>query len=296
MKILFVSKGDLPDLQCDTVFHGARSLFGNDFVDVNRAWYMYKRDKDLYWSERVPNGGNSYGLGFYLNGNLPDDNDVDRSDILSKIKNKYFDLVIYGSCTRCLDYVREVLEVYPKDRIFFIDGEDDQTIRSQFSDMGHLFKRELAILKTESLHPIQFGAPKEKIVGNVPNKVKDYGTVIPGDLSTYVFKDEFTYYKDYQDSYFGVTMKKGGWDCGRHYEILMNGCVPFFVDIDGCPENTMTKFPKATISEVCNVLRQENPQFSEAWYSDISSDLLTFTKNELTTEKVVLNMLEYIKI
>jgi hypothetical protein len=76
----------------------------------------------------------------------------------------------------------------------------------------------------------------------------------------------------------------------------MNGCVPFFVDIDGCPENTMTKFPKVTMSEVCNVLRQENPQFSEAWYSDISSNLLTYTKNELTTEKVVLNMLEYIKI
>jgi hypothetical protein len=76
----------------------------------------------------------------------------------------------------------------------------------------------------------------------------------------------------------------------------MNGCVPFFVDIDGCPENTMTKFPKATISEVCNVLRQENPQFSEVWYSDISSNLLTYTKNELTTENVVLNMLEYIKI
>jgi hypothetical protein len=294
MKILFISKGNLPDLQCDTIFHGARSLFGNDFVDINRAWYMYKKDKDLYWNERVPNGGNSYGLGFYLNGNLPEDDGVDRSDIISKIKNKYFDLVIYGSCTRCLDYAREVLEVYPKNKIIFVDGEDDQTIHSNFCDAGHLFKRELVQSPTNNLHPIQFGAPKEKTVQKVPNKIKDYGTVIPGDQATYIFKDEVSYYKDYQDSYFGVTVKKGGWDCGRHYEILMNGCVPFFPDIDDCPENTMTKFPKAVISDVSKILKSETFQFSEEWYAEISENLLTYTKNKLTTEHVVINMLDRI--
>ena len=38
------------------------------------------------------------------------------------------------------------------------------------------------------------------------------------------------YYNEYEKSYFGFTMKKGGWDCHRHYEILMSGSVPYFLD------------------------------------------------------------------
>ena len=143
MKILFIAKGDRPDLECDTVFHGGRSLFGIDFVDVNRAWYMYSIDRKLYWNERIPNGGNSYGLGFYLNGTMPEDVGVDRTDIISKIKNRYFDCIIYGSATRCLDYLNEVRESYPRSKVFMVDGEDDQIIRPQYMDIGHLFKREL---------------------------------------------------------------------------------------------------------------------------------------------------------
>lgn len=295
MKILFIAKGDLPDLQCDTIFHGGRGLFGADFVDINRAWYMYTKDKNLYWNQRVPNGGNSYGLGFYLNGTLGEDPDVDRSDIQAKIQNKYFDYVIYGSATRCLDYLPEVRRYYPKEKILFVDGEDDQTIRHQYADMGHIFKRELVWPSTNTLHPIQFGAPKEKIVPSIPKKTQDYGTVIPGDLSTYIFKDEKSYYEDYQTSHFGVTFKKGGWDCGRHYEILMNGCVPFFRDIRGCPTYTMTLLPKEIITEVADVLKSDNPEFSEDWYGSTVEKLLIYTKETLTTENIVRNMLHSIE-
>jgi len=295
MKILFIAKGDLPDLQCDTIFHGGRSLFGNDFVDVNRAWYMYKTDKNLYWNQRVPNGGNSYGLGFYLNGTMPDDVGLDRADILNKIKDKYFDLVVYGSATRCLDYLKEVMESYPKEKIVFVDGEDDQQIRKQYMEMGHLFKRELVWTPHATLHPIQFGAPKEKTVDKVPEKTQDYGTVVPGKLETYIFKDESTYYGDYQKSNFGVTHKKGGWDCGRHYEILMNGCVPYFPDIRQCPTYTMVKFPKQMVTEVADLLQSENPELDLDWYEEMAENLLTYTRNELTTERVVINMLDNLK-
>ena len=42
MKILFISQGNLPEYQCDSLFHGLRLLFGDDIVDVNKISYMYK--------------------------------------------------------------------------------------------------------------------------------------------------------------------------------------------------------------------------------------------------------------
>jgi hypothetical protein len=30
--------------------------------------------------------------------------------------------------------------------------------------------------------------------------------------------------------------KKGGWDCLRHYEIIGNGCMPYFENIEKCPK------------------------------------------------------------
>ena len=294
VKILFIAKGDFPDLQCDAIFHGARSMFGNDFVDVNRAWYMYKKDRNLYWNTRIPSNGREYGRGFHLSGTMPDDAGVDRSDILAKIKNRYFDYVIYGSITRCVDYLNEVWTNYPRNQILFMDGEDDQQIRTQFLDMGHMFKRELTVAPTAILHPTQFGTPKEKMVQKIPEKTREYGTVIPGDMSTYIFDNEVDYYRDYQISYFGLTTKKGGWDCGRHYEILINGCVPYFPDIRGCPVHTMTKFPKDIITEVSDLLQSPSPEISDDWYFDIANKLLTYTKNELTTEHVVSNVLSYV--
>ena len=44
--------------------------------------------------------------------------------------------------------------------------------------------------------------------------------------------------------YFWHHYKKAGWDCYRHYELLMNGCLPFFLDINDCPELTCRSLPK----------------------------------------------------
>jgi len=37
-------------------------------------------------------------------------------------------------------------------------------------------------------------------------------------------------------SKFGITTKRGGWDCLRHYELAANGCVLCFRDLDAKPE------------------------------------------------------------
>jgi hypothetical protein len=44
-------------------------------------------------------------------------------------------------------------------------------------------------------------------------------------------------------------MKKAGWDCMRHYEILGNNCIPYFVGLEDCPKNTLANLPKELLLE-----------------------------------------------
>jgi hypothetical protein len=240
-----------------------------------------------YWADRVPGRGMEYGRGFTLYGRLPKLN-IDRTDIGSKIKNHYFDKIIYGSVWRNIHWIDIIKDRYnPKD-VIFIDGEDSaNTIRQEFFPFGTYYKREL-MDGLVLIKPINFCIPKESIVKEVPKKEKDYATIIPGDKSTYIYTEEKPYYEDYQKSYFGVTCKKGGWDCLRHYEILMNGCIPFFQYLDQCPENTMTKFPKKLVLESMDKIKKENDL---SFYEEYVNLLLEHTRNVLTTEAVAKSLL-----
>ncbi len=90
-----------------------------------------------------------------------------------------------------------------------------------------------------NLRPIAFSVPEEKIVDHMPRKDKlfpahivdpEVAASIDGATS-YAFESEADYYQDLQRSSYGITMKRGGWDCLRHYEIAANGCVPCFRDL-----------------------------------------------------------------
>ena len=284
MKILYLAKFDLPDFQSDMIFHGLRSLFGEDVVDANEAWYMYD-DFRNYWADRVPSRGMEYGRGFTLYGRLPR-LDVDRTDLEKKIQLSYFDKIVFGSIAR-LSYPEEKLRHYKKEDIIMIDGEDNQDINNYCASFGTYFKRELAS-ETTLAKPINFCIPRELIVKEVPKKEKDYATVIPGDKSTYIYTEEKPYFEDYQKSYFGVTCRKGGWDCLRHYEILMNGCIPFFPELEGCPANTMTRFPKELVLTANDKIKYGNDL---SFYEEYVSLLLEWTRKKLTTEEVAKSIL-----
>ena len=47
-----------------------------------------------------------------------------------------------------------------------------------------------------------------------------------------------------QRSFFGLTWKKGGWDCLRHLELLASGCLPLFTDIARAPRGVLALYPK----------------------------------------------------
>jgi hypothetical protein len=145
----------------------------------------------------------------------------------------------------------------------------------------------------ESLQPlpIGFSMPESKIVDDVPEKDQDFAYIIPGDLSTYIYERESDYYKDYQRSYFALTRKKAGWDCLRHYEILANGCIPYFIDLDQCDENTMSFLPKELIKEAMHLegvslMHIDHQKFDRAKYHEILEKLLTYTREHLTTKQI----------
>ena len=242
MKILFIhSEGNnthYNDYMSDLLLHGLRQLLGFQVIDYPGSWYMYS-DEIL---KRQYDKNKLWGKGLTIKNTLNNYNSIDRTDIEKKIQNKYFDLVIYSSIRRSELFLESVIKY--NNKFLFIDGEDDNYIDERYSNSGLYFKRELLINKSNLL-PISFAVPKEKILKNVNEKPTNLlAPLIPGRLSTYIYEDEKTYYNMYANSIFGITNKKLGWDSLRHYEILMNGCIPLFLNIADCPKLTLTTLPK----------------------------------------------------
>jgi len=108
-------------------------------------------------------------------------------------------------------------------------------------------------------HPISFALPtiKEFVAvreeRSCSEKKLGFSLLIPGRSSTYVFEygQEKKYYEQYANSFFGVTMRRSGWDCMRHYEILASGAIPFFMGIKDLISNplVMHSFPKDLVFE-----------------------------------------------
>ena len=49
--------------------------------------------------------------------------------------------------------------------------------------------------------------------------------------TSYQFKDEIAYHSDLAASRFGITTRRAGWDCLRHYEIAANQAIICFKDL-----------------------------------------------------------------
>jgi hypothetical protein len=277
MKILFVENGQ-PDYLCDTIMHGLYYILGDELTHTSTYSIMYAD---------YMNTNNLYGYGFTVWGLLPTKFN-DNTDIINKIKLKYFDYVIYGSVTRCRDYLDIVLANYDKSKIVFIDGEDYQHV--SFTEVGvPIFKREL-LKPTINSYPISFSIPAEKIVNSIPAKHSKLAAYKPGD--PYSYSTEEAYYQQYRDAMYGLTHKKAGWDCMRHYEILANGCLPYFPDLADCPRTTMTNFPRAQVL-LGNALYNSS-YVNEDRYNALLDNVLAHTRAKLTTTSAAKYVLDTI--
>lgn len=297
--ILFLSSDSGPDYQCDALYHGLCEL--PDVVVSTNAdlWYMFegcdeKRLRSLY------------GKGFSLYNRLKGSNKrVEKQQVIrEKINAKQYDYIIYGSIHRSELFLNEVLELYPPERVAFVDGEDwdfsppvkNYYQRKHFirfsnqyrkakilSRAGYYFKRELRSGDHKFFYPIYFAIPEQNVItAPLADKIREQAFIIPGDMSTYIYENEEDYYKGYAISKYGVTTKKAGWDCLRHYEILANGCIPYFPGIEKCPQYTMHLFPKNIIQETNKLI--EMKMLSDSLVNYYCNTLLSYTKEHLTTK------------
>jgi hypothetical protein len=281
MKILYItdyvdiakaSGGFINDYQNDLLFYGLRELYGDDVVDSTQIITLYKE-----WENRVHPQHMWGGMtAFWLIG----ENNIDRTNIPQKIEDKYYDLIIYGAIKRCKQHYELVSKVYPNDKVILIDGNDESELDPLYLKHPY-FKREL-VEKHPNLIPITFALPTSKLAEPTTNKTQEFATCLPGQPETYIFKEENPYYEDYQKSYYGVTMKKAGWDCMRHYEILGNYCMPYFVGLEDCPEDTLANFPKELLLEAKELANN----FDEQNYFSILNDVFEHTKQNLTTKSL----------
>ena len=287
MKILYItnykyiaqqSGGYINDYLNDLLFYGLTEIDDVEVIDSTPIIHLYKENQN-----KIPTC-NLWGKGFSSTYLIDKDN-INRIDIENKIKDRYFDLIIYGAVKRCLDYYDLVFKSYPSNKIILIDGDDSTEIHP-LSVKHPYFKRELL---NNNLIPIHFAIPECKITSYKLNKTQDYGSIIPG-YSGYKFDIEQDYYDDYNKSYFGVTMKKAGWDCMRHYEILANNCIPYFIDLDECPKNILTNLPKELLLEAKELVNS----FDELKYFNILDETFNYTKSNLTTKELAKYVLEKI--
>ncbi len=287
MKILYItnykktfqlSGGYINDYLNDLLYYGLTELESIEVIDSTPIIHLYKENQPNIPIQAL------WGKGF-TSTYLIDKDNINRSNIEEKITDRYFDLIIYGAVNRCLDYYDIVSKIYPPNKIFLIDG-DDSTIIHDLSNIYPYFKRELI---SNNFIPIHFAIPECKITTNRLDKTQDYGSIIPGQ-GGYKFDVEQEYYNDYNKSYFGVTMKKAGWDCMRHYEILANNCIPYFIDLHECPTNTLTNLPKELLLEA----RELASNFDESKYFSILDELFEYTKSHLTTKELAKYVLEKI--
>jgi len=149
------------------------------------------------------------------------------------------------------------------------------------------------------IFPIGFSIHESLIVKEIPVKTKLLAHIVPGKLDTYIFNTAEEYNKDYQNSFFALTCKKSGWDCFRHYEILANGCIPLFINLESIPENIMTHFPKDIIREtnqLYDIMKNEKDtdeyKKHEKKCYDYIEKLLEHTRTFLTSKAMALYVLE----
>lgn len=166
-------------------------------------------------------------------------------------------------------------------------------------------------LGPKRLLPITMGIPENLIVDRVPSKTQLFGQGLSQQGKTRQQKyrfgpgEEQLYHADYQKSYFGLTYKKGGWECLRHLEIMANGCVPFVPDIADCPNQTMAAYPKKLFYEIVTAYPQfqfdghainvndqlHKKNFDLNLYQSFAEASLDYVRNHLTTTKVANRLL-----
>lgn len=270
MKILFFTSSE-EDYLSDGLLIGLRALTGVDCLDYPRREILYSDCSPLAKARVRGSGFTLYGG---LLTEIPSDRSHIRQRLerggfdLVVFSDIWRQFGMFTQWREILDPARTIIcdgadtpQVYPHAGLWwrypsrwllpratrgFLYFKREWTESSRFNLWHRLLPGPLRrrLPHYGGLRRIAFSIPEEKILSAVPIKVREFSKHIvdpevagriPGSSTSNVFSGETEYYRDLQASRFGITTKRSGWDCLRHYEIAANGCVPCFRHLDRKP-------------------------------------------------------------
>ena len=243
MKVLLINSDEGPDYLADLV----------NYFFITHKYEVFTNHKMDYLFNDFQNTSNLYGKGFTLYGKLKRDL---KSNVTTLTEAAIFDMlpsfdaVIFTSIHRTykgqsvkLKYFYKFSKKLKTKDIIVLDGEDFVDIDNDIASQSNYFKRELIDKNKNIAKSISFSFPEFEVFSD--SKVKKTQILAPMDprfQNSYIF-NETEYFEQYKRSIFGVTTKKGGWDCLRHYEILSTNTLLYFPGIEAKPLLTMEYFP-----------------------------------------------------
>ena len=322
-RVLFLSPRR-EDYLADGIFHGLRCLLGDRAVDYPKHEIMYASTAD----DAVPRiRGNGFTL-YGLLDDIPIDRSRTLDEarwgefdlvVVANIKESF------GLFVEMFDALPDtqlaVLEGDDHPSMYPYRGAWWRTPQWWFLPRAHTrvpyYKREITPVTYEyrcfkllpgkvaqrlpilqTIRPTAFSVPEEKIFDGEVEKTQQFASDIVdpevrecalmrgGD--EYVFRDEATYYADIRRSAFGITTKRGGWDCLRHYEIAANGAVPCFRDLHEKPElcaphglSTSNCIPYTSVAD----LLERVEGMSAAEYDSLRQGALEWARDNSTIQR-----------
>lgn len=332
MKILFVHVNQ-PDYLAESLFHGLRTLLGNDCVDVPRYDSMYAPLTEGMRSRLRGYGFTLYGLLHDID-SLKEERFLWRSEfILPK-----YDLIVIADIWNLAWLVYELSSVVDPKKIVILDGGDMPALFPCANLKYVLKKKKLTLLLAQSIYkyklkyfkrelcggfydygldkyipekicsmfnqiqkhafPISFSIPEEKICNldevvktkDFPKHIVDYEIAdsVNSGFEKYVFTSEDDYYDDLQKSRFGITTKRSGWDCLRHYEVAANGCVLCFRNLDLKPKHCAPHGLNDSNSIIYNTydeLKSKIAKLKSYEYTQMQQETYRWARKNTTVEK-----------
>lgn len=321
MKILFFTPS-APDYLSDSLFHGLRTLLGDKVLDYPKYEFLYK-SFDYPKSELYGRGFTLYGLledvsinRLNIHYRVKDR----RFDLI--IFPSIFEY--FGFFLELLPYLNFyntiVLDGADSARLYTFAGKWWRFPQWWFLPKAHTnfryYKREWTpetirnlwyqippsnlsrfLPAPKNLRTISFSIPSEKIITNLPLKTKlfpkhivdpEVAKYVNESVTSYAFESETDYYYDLQSSKYGITTKRSGWDCLRHYEIAANGTVPCFKDLDKKPK---TCAPHGLDQSNCIIYRNYDDlmnqisSINDQQYLELQKNSLNWVKQNTTLER-----------
>ena len=323
MKILFFTSSN-EDYLGDSLLHGMRQLYGRDCVDYPKCEILYK-DCPQHILNQVRGKGFTLYTGlledivvdrFNIEDKIKSNyfNLIVISDIQRQFGwfvqfrpwlNSTNTVIIDGSDTsqpypaRGFWWRKPYYWLLPNAHKDFLYFKREWTSDTHFHLWMRLLPKKIRtkLPQPKNLREISFSIPDCKIVTKLPDKRKDFPThivdpelasLIPNSHTTYAFDSEQKYYADLQESRFGITTKRAGWDCLRHYEIAANGTVPCFRNLSNkqkhCAPHGLTEENTIFYNNASDLIERLS-KISQDDYKYLQLGALDWARNNTTAQQ-----------